>query len=121
MKQTVIERAKEAGEAWGMEDNHGYSVKDTFQVGFVQGANYQAKQSPWINVNERLPDEYLKVFVLFEHSGKPMIQTDVYLGGINGCWKFGEDKILAWMSIPSFDEILEANKDVLERIKEKGD
>ena len=25
------------------------------------------------------------------------------------------------MSIPSFDEIIEANKDVLERIKEKGD
>lgn len=28
---------------------------------------------------------------------------------------------VAWMPIPSFDEILEANKDVLERIKEKGD
>ena len=27
---------------------------------------------------------------------------------------------IAWMPIPSFDEILEANKDVLERIKEKG-
>ena len=26
-----------------------------------------------------------------------------------------------WMYIPSFDEILEANRDVLERIKEKGD
>jgi len=26
-----------------------------------------------------------------------------------------------WMPIPSFDEILEANRDVLERIKEKGD
>lgn len=25
------------------------------------------------------------------------------------------------MPIPSFDEIIEANKDVLERIKEKGD
>ena len=33
-----------------------------------------------------------------------------------------EDKdITHWMPIPSFDEILEANKDVLERIKEKGD
>lgn len=27
----------------------------------------------------------------------------------------------SWMPIPSFDEILEANRDVLERIKEKGD
>ena len=25
-----------------------------------------------------------------------------------------------WMYIPSFDDILEANRDVLERIKEKG-
>lgn len=57
MKQTVQERAKEMCEAWGMEDNHGYSVKDTFKVGFVQGANWQAKQSPWISVNERLPNE----------------------------------------------------------------
>lgn len=45
MKQTVQERAKEMCEAWGMEDNHGYSVKETFQVGFVQGANWQAEQS----------------------------------------------------------------------------
>lgn len=29
--------------------------------------------------------------------------------------------ITHWMPIPSFDEILEANRDVLERIKEKGD
>lgn len=29
--------------------------------------------------------------------------------------------ITYWMYIPSFDEILEANRDVLERIKEKGD
>lgn len=26
-----------------------------------------------------------------------------------------------WMPIPSFNDILEANRDVLERIKEKGD
>ena len=45
MKQTVQERAKELCEAWGMEDSHGCSVKDTFQAGFVQGANWQAEQS----------------------------------------------------------------------------
>ena len=31
------------------------------------------------------------------------------------------DDVVAWFPIPSFDEILEDNKDVLERIKEKGD
>ncbi len=30
------------------------------------------------------------------------------------------EDINLWMPIPSFDEILEANKDVLKRIKEKG-
>lgn len=55
MKQTVQERAKEMCEAWEMEDNHGYSVKETFQVGFVQGANWQAEQSPWIKAKDQLP------------------------------------------------------------------
>ena len=38
-----------------MEDNHGYSVKDTFQAVFVQGANWQAEQSPWIKAKDQLP------------------------------------------------------------------
>lgn len=37
---------------------------------------------------------------------------------ING---LADDKVIGWQHIPSFDEILEANRDVLERIKEKGD
>ena len=34
---------------------------------------------------------------------------------------YDEGVIKAWFPIPSFDDILESNKDVLERIKEKGD
>lgn len=30
------------------------------------------------------------------------------------------DDVVAWFPIPSFDEIIEANRDVLERIKERG-
>ena len=55
MKQTAQEKAKELCEVWGMEDNHGYSVQDTFQAGFVQGANWQAEQSPWIKAKNQLP------------------------------------------------------------------
>lgn len=36
-------------------------------------------------------------------------------------WIHGNSIVMAWFPIPSFDEILESNKDVLERIKEKGD
>lgn len=55
MKQTVQDRAKEMCEAWGMEDNHGYSVKDTFQAGFIQGANWQSEQNPWRNFKNERP------------------------------------------------------------------
>jgi hypothetical protein len=34
-------------------------------------------------------------------------------------WNYGGEKIIAWMPIPSFDEILEANKDVFKRLKSK--
>lgn len=64
-----------------------------------------------------------KVLVLnrMKHHDKYFVSENIY---INGNWaaksaKYYEE--IAWMPIPSFDEILEANMDVLERIKEKGD
>lgn len=86
---------------------------------FASGAKWHAKQSPWISVEERLPNYKEEVLVLYEYEGRIQIQQSFYLGEKD--WKFGSNKILAWMPIPSFDEILEANRDVLERIKEKGD
>jgi hypothetical protein len=86
---------------------------------FRKGAEWHAKQSPWISVEERLPNYKEEVLVLYEYEGRIQIQQSFYLGEKD--WKFGSNKILAWMPIPSFNEILEANRDVLERIKEKGD
>lgn len=86
---------------------------------FASGVECQKKQSPWISVEERLPNYKEEVLVLYEYEGRIQIQQSFYLGEKD--WKFGSNKILAWMPIPSFDEILEANRDVLERIKEKGD
>lgn len=86
---------------------------------FRKGAEWHAKQSPWISVEERLPNYKEEVLVLYEYEGRIQIQQSFYLGEKD--WKFGSNKILAWMPIPSFDEILEDNRDVLERIKEKGD
>lgn len=138
MKQTVEEAAREHQAYFepccSLNDesiNFSREVRESVEIGrysqsyksFIEGAEWQSKQSPWISVNERLPEKFEYVLVLFEHEGVPMVQTDVYFGGINGVWewKFGDEKILAWCHIPPFDEILEANKDVLERIKEKGD
>ena len=89
------------------------------EINFIQGAEWHAKQSPWISVEERLPDYEGKVLVLYEYEGEMQIQELFYIG--EKIMVFGSSEVLAWMPIPSFDEILEANRDVLERIKEKGD
>lgn len=140
MKQTLEEAAKEAihahyncngkypcGERNYCEHCNGHNTAhdccecgaDEFKEGFIACAEWHAKQSPWISVEERLPNYKEEVLVLYEYEGRIQIQQSFYLGEKD--WKFGSNKILAWMPIPSFDEILEANRDVLERIKEKGD
>lgn len=119
MKQTLKEAARKyADEIYDTADR-GILYRET-QDDFIAGAKWQAKQSPWISVKERLPEEDKEVLVLYEFRSAFMIQEDFYFGQ-GEQWNWGGNKILAWMPIPSFDEILEANRDVLERIKEKGD
>lgn len=85
----------------------------------------EALKTQWIMVDERKPKENEKVFVLFEYNGMVGIDTDVYFGDDfhnfykDRVWNYGGEKIIAWMPIPSFDEILEANKDVFKRLKSK--
>lgn len=86
---------------------------------YTKGYDAGTKQSPWISVEERLPNYEGKVLVLYEYEGEMQIQELFYIGEKR--MVFGSSEVLAWMPIPSFDEILEANRDVLERIKEKGD
>lgn len=92
---------------------------------FKKGADWQAKQSPWISVEEQLPKEGQKVFVLVMCYGTPCIREEKFCRNSNldkkGMWIHGNSIVLAWFPIPSFEGILEANKDVLERIKEKED
>ena len=97
---------------------------------FQCGVQWQAKQSPWISVKERLPEPNKLVlcrmvsngaivsgYIVVSSGKSPYVATD---GGFEfEDWNGYECDM--WMYIPSFDEILEANKDVLERIKEKGD
>lgn len=92
---------------------------------FIAGAEWQANQSPWISVEEGLPgkDGY---YVVTDGN----IIAIVYFFK---CWdKFARyrsypftfyenNAIKAYIPIPSFDEILEVNKDVSQRIKEKGE
>ena len=128
MKQTVEEAAKE-----NILFNHrtvdrtlfGKDLAKFGEMNFVQGAEWQSKQSPWISVKERLPEEGQKVFVLTMCCGVSRILIERFYK-INAFdkdnrWIFGNSIVLAWFPIPSFDDILEENRDVLERIKQKGD
>lgn len=124
MKQKLEEAAKEYYERYKI-----HLAKDIFRPRvvdiFKSGAEWQSKQSPWISVKERLPEEGQKVFVLTMCCGVSRILIERFCKTSafdkDNRWVFGNSIVLAWFSIPSFDEILEANKDVLERIKEKGD
>lgn len=133
MKQTVEEAARE-----NILFNHrtvdrtliGKDLAKFGEINFVQGAEWQSKQSPWISVEERLPEPNKLVlcrmvsngaivsgYIVVSSGRSPYVATD---GGFEfEDWNDYECDM--WMYIPSFDEILEANRDVLERIKEKGD
>lgn len=131
MKQTVEEAAKEYAELivkpqeMYLSFEGVYSLKEDLFNSFSAGAEWQSKQSPWISVKERLPEEGQKVFVLTMCCGVSRILIERFYK-INAFdkdnrWIFGNSIVLAWFPIPSFDDILEENRDVLERIKEKGD
>lgn len=133
MKQTVEEAAKE-----NILFNHrtvdrtlsGKDLAKFGEINFVQGAKWQSKQSPWISVKERLPEPNKLVlcrmvsngaivsgYIVVSSGRSPYVATD---GGFEfEDWNGYECDM--WMPIPSFDEILEENRDVLERIKQKGD
>ena len=132
MKQTVEEAARK-----NILFNHrtvdrtlsGKDLAKFGEINFVQGAEWQSKQSPWISVKERLPGKNTGVFFTVEWKDS----CNGYFVGLyygNGQWEsdnrmFLQDsplyRITHYMPIPSFDEILEENRDVLERIKQKGD
>lgn len=120
MKQTIEEAEKEY-----CDKNYPYSdlnIRFLVENAFEAGAAWQSKQYPWISVEERLPEK-----------DGDYIVTDgniVIVAYFFKCWgkfarykkypyAFYENNIKLYMPIPTFDEILKANKDVLERIKEK--
>ena len=145
MKQTVEEAAKKYSNDCRNRQLHcePYCIVD-----FISGAEWQSKQSPWISVKERLPEKpkYDWVLVTIRDKrdgfiGLPQIgelrsdgfwhtrESDDFnteqfrreYGTTDALGVFLHQEVLAWMPIPSFDDILEENRDVLERIKEKGD
>lgn len=79
---------------------------------FKAGAEWQAKQSPWTLVGDRSnPMTNDKSCLLLLEDGSVVDDSSNW-----------EDKcllVIAWMLKSSFDQILEANKDVLQQLKDK--
>ena len=118
MKHTVEEAAKKYSNDCRNRQRHcePYCIVD-----FISGAEWQSKQSPWISVNERLPEENKEYLVVLDNR---VIYVAQYNKNNKSWLIYGTGytyNVVAYMPIPSFDEILEENRDVLERIKEKGD
>lgn len=131
-KQTVEEAAIEArmasaetlttyGTHTSLDDFEYLSHDEIAEAAFVKGAEWQSKQPPWISVKERLPEENKEYLVVLDNRVVYVAQYNKN----NKSWLiYGTGytyNVVAYMPIPSFDDILEANRDVLERIKEKGD
>lgn len=123
MKQTVEEVAKQeltSSYAIIVEGELAYQRQAMLNM-FRKGAEWQAKQFPWISVEDAIPNKQAKGVCQVKYidgSFEEMAMREV------NKWIYPYIKtgyVTHWMPIPSFDEILEANKDVLERIKEKGD
>lgn len=118
MKQTVEEVAREYRDFMVKEnggDQYDFvsgDIKDAFKA----GAEWQEKQFAWISVKERLPGHhssvvyYSKKHGLLAVNAKHITEEDIKTMGIT-YW--------CYLPIPSFDQILEVNKDVLQRLKEK--
>lgn len=103
------------------EDNYDAGSRDAvFDVterAFIAGVEWQSNQSPWISVKERLPEENKEYLVVLDNRVVYVAQYNKN----NKSWLiYGTGytyNVVAYMPIPSFDEILEANKDVLQRLK----
>lgn len=98
MRQTLEEAINEIG---GVHPD--WDKITCFRIGFKEGAIWQAKQSPWISVKERLPNNDENIFYTNYLSGA--LGVGFY---VDEKWYqayTGEDiyGITHWMPIPKFN------------------
>ncbi len=126
---TIVEAARKHLEKQFKSGEYPIGIKDIreqCELDFIAGTEKQRKQLPWISVEERLPECNAEVVIYHEYG---FYVGFMYYSMKSNWWRVNEDErtdmIVSeddfWMPIPSFDEILEANKDVLKRMKEKGE
>lgn len=101
-----------------------YYKKNDIQQAFEVGWD-EALKSQWIKIEDKLP-AIGEVVLVLTLNGKMSMSKRYQPKDCHGnnvgivTWKGSTtfvNSIIAWMKIPSFDEILESNKDVLKRLK----
>ena len=124
MKQALKEAARKYADEIYDPADRGILYRET-QDDFIAGAKWHAKQSPWIRVEDKdgcdTSDDCVVMTKNFEIFKAYFSSKNQWMKSNGGYYDEVIDDVICWMPIPSFDEILEANRDVLERIKEKGD
>lgn len=84
---------------------------------FIKGADWQAKQYPWISVEDKAGCDTSGDCIVMVMNGdifKAYFSSENrWMKSNGGHYDEVIDDVVAWFPIPSFDEILEANKDVL--------
>ncbi|MCE8566522.1 DUF551 domain-containing protein [Bacteroides fragilis] len=126
MKQTVEEASREYADSvinsFGRNGvpNGISDIKEMLTIAFENGAEWQSKQSTWISVKERLPEEGDPVLIRLKDGVVRLACYDIEEDSNMYFWNdnYSYETIRAWdvthwMPIPSFDENLETNKDDL--------
>lgn len=119
MKQTIEEAAQSMAynkmPVWG-------GLPALAKKYFIKGAEWQSKQSPWISVKDKAGCDSSNDCIVMVMNGDVFrayfSSKDKWIKKNGGSYDEVIDDVVAWMPIHSFDEILEANKDVLQRLKE---
>ena len=97
-------------------------IKEMLALAFKNGAEWQSKQSPWISVKEKVGCDSSNDCIVMDSDGDVFraffSPENMWLKYNRGYYVI--DNVTHWLPIPSFDETLEANKDALKLIKEKG-
>lgn len=122
MKQTVKEAALQelhSNYVITEEDGLGWHKRIMLDM-FKKGAEWQARQSPWISVTDAIPNtdaDGTCIVKFADGATEEMAMREV------SKWIYpyiNTGYVTHWRPMTSFDQILEANKDVLQRMKEKG-
>lgn len=97
---------------------HRWGLEQYCMVDFMAGAEWQAKQSPWISTEEQLPEIGKKVLTLHRGNDKIDIRImrrvllDLTDHNYGWRWSLTGDKhgIIAWMPLPKFTDNIKVDK-----------